>query len=106
MAENVEHPLNRGLWLHWMLSVHCRTVRCLILHRLGRAAAINWNHVVGKTVAAEAVMQFCAAQIVCLCLGIAIVGVLHKLGVHGFRAMRDWAASWLARFVCRARRGR
>jgi hypothetical protein len=23
----------------------------LILHRLGRAAAINWNHVVGKTVA-------------------------------------------------------
>ena len=29
-------------------------------------------------------MQFCGAQIVCLCLGIATVGVLHKLGVTGF----------------------
>jgi membrane protease YdiL (CAAX protease family) len=33
---------------------------------------------------AEAVMQLCAAQIACLCLGIVAVGVLHKLGVHGF----------------------
>ena len=35
---------------------------------------------------AEAVMQFCVAQIVCLCLGIATVGLLHKLGVHGFQS--------------------
>jgi uncharacterized protein len=34
---------------------------------------------------AEAVMQLCAAQIACLCLGIVVVNVLHKLGVHGFR---------------------
>jgi membrane protease YdiL (CAAX protease family) len=33
---------------------------------------------------AEAVMQLCAAQIVCLCLGIVAVGLLHKFGVHGF----------------------
>jgi membrane protease YdiL (CAAX protease family) len=33
---------------------------------------------------AEAVMQFCAAQIGCLCLGLVAVGLLHKLGVHGF----------------------
>jgi membrane protease YdiL (CAAX protease family) len=33
---------------------------------------------------AEAVMQFCAAQIGCLCVGIAVVGLLHKFGVHGF----------------------
>jgi len=31
-------------------------------------------------------MQFCAAQIVCLCVGIATIGVLRKLGVHGFRS--------------------
>src|SRR5450432_349358 len=36
---------------------------------------------------AEAVMQLCMAQIVCLCLGAATVGVLHKLGTHGF--LRD-----------------
>jgi membrane protease YdiL (CAAX protease family) len=36
---------------------------------------------------ADAVMQLCVAQIVCLCLGVAIVGVLHKLGIHGF--LRD-----------------
>ena len=29
-------------------------------------------------------MQLCAAQIVCLCLGRFAVGLLHKLGVHGF----------------------
>ena len=34
---------------------------------------------------AEAVIQFIAAQIACLCLGIGTVGVLHQLGVHGFR---------------------
>jgi membrane protease YdiL (CAAX protease family) len=33
---------------------------------------------------AEAVMQLCAAQIACLCLGIIAVNVLHKLGFHGF----------------------
>jgi membrane protease YdiL (CAAX protease family) len=33
---------------------------------------------------AEAVMQFCAAQIACLCLGVIAVNVLHKLGIHGF----------------------
>ena len=32
----------------------------------------------------EAVMQFIVAQIGCLCLGLGTVGVLHKLGVHGF----------------------
>ena len=32
-------------------------------------------------------MQLCAAQIACLCLGIAAIGLLHKLGVHGF--LRD-----------------
>jgi len=36
---------------------------------------------------AEAVMQLCVAQIVCLCLGVAAIGLLHKLGVHGF--LRD-----------------
>jgi membrane protease YdiL (CAAX protease family) len=36
---------------------------------------------------AEIVIQFCAAQIVCLCLGVATVGLLHKFGVHGF--LRD-----------------
>jgi membrane protease YdiL (CAAX protease family) len=33
---------------------------------------------------AEAVMQLCVAQIACLCLGMVAVGLLHKLGVHGF----------------------
>src|SRR5271165_1537645 len=32
----------------------------------------------------EAVLQLCAAQIVCLCLGMAAIGILHKLGVPGF----------------------
>jgi membrane protease YdiL (CAAX protease family) len=36
---------------------------------------------------AEVVMQLCVAQIVCLCLGVATVGMLHKLGIHGF--LRD-----------------
>lgn len=35
---------------------------------------------------AEAVLQFCAAQIVCLCVGIAVVTVLHKLDIRGFRS--------------------
>ena len=30
-------------------------------------------------------MQLCAAQIVCLCLGIVTGGLLHKLGVTGFK---------------------
>ena len=34
---------------------------------------------------AEAVMQLCAAQIGCLCLGMVAVGLLHKLGVTGFK---------------------
>jgi membrane protease YdiL (CAAX protease family) len=33
---------------------------------------------------AGAVMQLCAAQIACLCLGIVAVNVLHKRGIHGF----------------------
>jgi len=33
----------------------------------------------------EAVLQLCAAQIACLCLGIVTVGLLHKLGVTGFK---------------------
>jgi membrane protease YdiL (CAAX protease family) len=32
----------------------------------------------------EAVMLFCMAQFICLCLGAVAVGLLHKLGVHGF----------------------
>jgi membrane protease YdiL (CAAX protease family) len=32
----------------------------------------------------EAVMLFCVAQFVCLCLGAVAIGLLHKLGVHGF----------------------
>jgi membrane protease YdiL (CAAX protease family) len=34
----------------------------------------------------EPVLQFCGAQIVCLCLGIATLGLLHKFGVHGFQS--------------------
>ena len=30
-------------------------------------------------------MQFCAAQIVCLFLGMVAVGLLHKFGVTGFK---------------------
>jgi membrane protease YdiL (CAAX protease family) len=33
---------------------------------------------------AEFVLQFCAAQFVCLCLGVGLLGLLHKLGVRGF----------------------
>jgi uncharacterized protein len=33
---------------------------------------------------AEFVLQFCAAQFVCLCLGAGLLGLLHKLGVRGF----------------------
>jgi len=29
-------------------------------------------------------MQLCAAQVACLCVGVVTVGLLHKLGVHGF----------------------
>jgi len=29
-------------------------------------------------------MQLCVAQVACLCLGMVTVGLLHKLGVHGF----------------------
>jgi uncharacterized protein len=35
---------------------------------------------------AEAVIQFGLAQVVCLCLGVTIAGVLRKLGVHGFQS--------------------
>ncbi|HEY1490434.1 MAG TPA: CPBP family intramembrane glutamic endopeptidase, partial [Verrucomicrobiae bacterium] len=53
-----------------------------------------------------AVMQLCVAQIFCLCLGMVATGVLHKLGVHGFRHDRSFGnilagtlcfqgASWL-----------
>ena len=30
-------------------------------------------------------MQFCAAQIACVCLGAVAIGLLHKLGILGFR---------------------
>jgi membrane protease YdiL (CAAX protease family) len=33
----------------------------------------------------EAVMQLCVAQVACLCLGMVAVGLLHKLGVTGFK---------------------
>jgi membrane protease YdiL (CAAX protease family) len=36
---------------------------------------------------AEAVLQLCAAQFACLCVGVAAIGLLHKLGIHGF--LRD-----------------
>jgi uncharacterized protein len=39
---------------------------------------------------AEAVIQFCAAQFVCLCLGMAAAGLLQKLGVHGFKQPDDF----------------
>ena len=37
----------------------------------------------------EAVLQFCGAQVVCLCLGITTVSLLHKLGAHGFQSDED-----------------
>jgi membrane protease YdiL (CAAX protease family) len=40
----------------------------------------------------EAVMQFIAAQFACLCLGIVGVGLLHKLGINGFRRDEDFGS--------------
>lgn len=40
----------------------------------------------------EAVMQLCAAQIACLCLGVGAVSVLHKLGVTGFKQDSDFGS--------------
>ena len=37
----------------------------------------------------EAVLQFCGAQIVCLCLGIATISLLRKFGAHGFQSDED-----------------
>jgi membrane protease YdiL (CAAX protease family) len=34
---------------------------------------------------AEAVMQLCVAQVACLCLGMVTIGLLHKLGITGFK---------------------
>ena len=44
----------------------------------------------------EAVMQFCAAQIACFCLGILAAGLLQKLGVNGFRHNEDFGNVLLA----------
>jgi uncharacterized protein len=38
---------------------------------------------------AEAVFRFCVAQFLCLCLGMAAVGLLQKLGVTGFKSPED-----------------
>jgi membrane protease YdiL (CAAX protease family) len=38
----------------------------------------------------EAVLLFCAAQIVCLCLGLTIAALLHKAGVNGFQERADF----------------
>jgi membrane protease YdiL (CAAX protease family) len=38
----------------------------------------------------EAVIQFCAAQFVCLCLGMAAAGLLQKFGVNGFKQPEDY----------------
>jgi membrane protease YdiL (CAAX protease family) len=37
----------------------------------------------------EVVLQFCGAQIICLCLGIATISLLHKFGLHGFQSDED-----------------
>lgn len=39
---------------------------------------------------AEAVIRFCTAQFVCLCLGLTAIGILHKFGVAGFRHDNDF----------------
>jgi membrane protease YdiL (CAAX protease family) len=39
---------------------------------------------------AEAVMLFCAAQFVCLAAGLTLVGLLHNLGVAGFKQEADF----------------
>lgn len=39
---------------------------------------------------AEFVMLFCAAQVVCLCLGLTIAALLHKAGVNGFQEQADF----------------
>jgi membrane protease YdiL (CAAX protease family) len=38
----------------------------------------------------EAVLLFCAAQFVCLCLGLTIAALLHKAGVNGFQEREDF----------------
>ena len=38
---------------------------------------------------AEVVILFCAAQSICLCLGMAAAGLLHKSGVNGFKQPED-----------------
>lgn len=38
---------------------------------------------------AEAVIRFCAAQFMCLCLGMAAAGLLQKIGVSGFKSPED-----------------
>ena len=39
---------------------------------------------------AEFVMLFCAAQFVCLCLGLTLAALLHKTGVAGFKQPEDF----------------
>jgi membrane protease YdiL (CAAX protease family) len=38
---------------------------------------------------ADAVIRFCAAQIMCLCLGMVAAGLLQKFGVSGFQSPED-----------------
>jgi membrane protease YdiL (CAAX protease family) len=45
---------------------------------------------------AEAVIQFCAAQFACFGLGILAAGLLHKLGVNGFKQDVDFGNVLLA----------
>ncbi|MGH7951891.1 MAG: CPBP family glutamic-type intramembrane protease, partial [Limisphaerales bacterium] len=38
----------------------------------------------------DAVIQFCAAQFTCLCLGVVAAGLLHKFGISGFKQPDDF----------------
>jgi membrane protease YdiL (CAAX protease family) len=40
----------------------------------------------------ETVLLFCAAQFVCLCLGLTVAALLHKAGVNGFRERTDFGS--------------
>jgi hypothetical protein len=45
---------------------------------------------------AESVMLFCAAQFVCLCLGLTLGGVLRHVGVPGFQQAEDFGNIFFA----------
>jgi membrane protease YdiL (CAAX protease family) len=44
----------------------------------------------------ELVLLFCAAQFVCLCLGLTVASLLHKAGVSGFQQREDFGSLLLA----------